>query len=173
MLYFYFSSFLTLRFPLRNQLIYLSELSSKFIKYIKYISMGGIIDNAGQLHKFALFLKDFQSERWRIILIYILCYDILWKRFRKNKNLHLCLQSANVINNPSWSDKLKAPFKKINAHQKNIWKIHIHQIIFWGFTVNQKKDLNWVNVVNLLMLAIKQNIMKLPCMTSISLISRI
>ena len=49
--------------PTQKPIIYLSELSSKFIKYIKYISMGGIIDNAGQLHKFALFLKNLQSER--------------------------------------------------------------------------------------------------------------
>ena len=133
--------------------------------------MGVIINHAGQLHKFVLFLKNFQSYRWRIFLIHILCYHILWKQFRKDKDLYLSLSSANVINNPTWSDKLTAPFKIINAQQKHIWKIYIRQLILWGFTVYQKKNLNWANVVNLLMLAIKQNSMKLPCMTSISLIS--
>ena len=46
-LYIKFSWFLSSRFPLKNQVLYLSELSSKFIQHVKYIRMGRLVNSAG------------------------------------------------------------------------------------------------------------------------------
>ena len=46
-------------------------------------------------------------------------------------------------------------------------------VYFQGFTVYQKKNLCWVNTVNVLILAIKQHNIKLSCVSSIFLISLI
>ena len=50
-LYFKLFWFLSLRFPLKNQVLYLNELS-KFVRYVKYIQMGRLINIAWQFINF-------------------------------------------------------------------------------------------------------------------------